>query len=143
MVKNKKTPAEDLVVEEVKDDEIKVEEVKIEEPAVKEVRIPDSETPQSVSELKKEKSAGKRTKSGEGTVNEVLMILFRVLLGVFVWIPAFAVLLVSLVALGIGIALVIMSLNYLGILIIVCGCLMFALAFVIPLTKFVWGREKR
>ena len=139
MEKNKKTkPAEDLIVEEVKDDEIVVEEVKNLEP-VKEIKA-EIETPQPIPEPKK---VGKKTKSAEGTINEILLILFRILLGIFIWLPAFTILLASLVALGISIALVIMSFNYLGLLIIVCGCLMFALAFVTPLTKFVWGREKK
>jgi len=141
MEKNKKTKTESLVVEEVKE-ETKVEEVKIEEPVVEETKVTDVETPQPIP-VKKDKPLVKKDKNGEGAVNEVLLILFRVLLGIFVWLPAFVVLLVSLVALGIAIALVIMSLKYLGALIIVCGCLMFAMAFVMPLTKFVWRRDKK
>ena len=132
----KKSKAEKVgeeVIEETKKEEIPlvIEEVKEE--------IKKEEAPIAVKTAKKATEAPDKSNGA----SELLMSLVKLLVGIFIWFPAFLVVLCCLVALGIAIALAISSWIFLWLLFIVTGIFMIALAIIIPISKLIWGKDKK
>lgn len=116
--------------------EEKVVEV-IEEPVVKKTPEEDHHTKEASQKVKTNSAPD----SSKDATQNVIMLLVKLAAGIFVWLPTFICLLVSLVGLGISISLTIADIQFLWLLLIVVGFILVWLAFVIPLTKLIWGKK--
>ncbi len=91
---------------------------------------------------KKQVNSTKETSSNKSDgANDLLMMLVRLFLGLFVWLPAFATLLGAIVVFGLVISLIVAGYQFVWLLFIVFGGILICLAFVIPLTKVIWGKN--
>lgn len=110
------------------------EEVIVEEVIVEET-IKEKEKP-IVSSNKNDKPV----LSTSNGVTDFFMLLVKVVVGIFVWFPAFVVLLMALVALGIVVSLVVVGFKFVWLLLIIGGSILICLAIVVPLSKLIWGK---
>ena len=133
----KKDKAEKIEIVAPENPESKSETVaEVTEPEVEKNAIP----PEKAEVLPPEKPKKKTPDSVDKGAGEFFMPLVKLLLGIFVWLPGFAILLVCLVALGVAIALVVTTLSYLWVLFVVTGIFMIAMAVVVPVHKLIWGK---
>jgi len=131
-VKKDQTEAPKAVVEEA---------VVAEEKVAEEVVVTAVVAEQPKAEEPKKKEEKPKSSTSNNSANDLLMTLFRLVIGIFIWLPAFCVLLVSLVLLGIVISLVVVTgFSFIWLLLIVFGGILICLAFVLPLSKLIWRK---
>ena len=100
-----------------------------------------AEKPKAVALSPKQKEEKPVRSSGGNSASELLMNLFRLVLGLFIWLPAFMALLASLVVFGVVISLVLVAgYSYVWLLLIVFGGILICLAFVVPLSRLIWRK---